>query len=560
MRLQVVSGPAFRRPVTAPADPAAEARAGPAARARRARVRRPRCGMTEFLARRRRWVFAGAVLLLALCFNGQWRPNLDSALYRGVARDLAERGTYTIAGWPEPTAYPGLPVVLAGFQLAFGDAAWPAVLAMNLVAVAVLALTYRLIAPRFGPGVAIVAVVGVATNSEFLQAAQELQTDMPFLLGVVLAWLGWEKVTANRGRATGAGLVVVGLAIAAATRPTFWVLAAAWVLVGLWQAVRGRPGRGALGVLAVAAVAALAVAADPRFAGMRLFQGGHESRLIEALGEAHRWPGEFLRAISREMNALFYGETMSPGGLLWGLLVLGAIGFVTPRRPLWGATALVLVGVTAVLSSVPRYYLMVLPALWVGWVLMWAELARWTAVPAAWLRGRGRAGWVPADVRGWTMLVGLLLPILVNIAGVANLVGEQRAVPFLEHYQAGKWATIKAAAEEVRRHTRPGDVVVGPHGNVMAYWAGRAVVGDMLAADTGRGPSPVRRVMDRRPRWMLGPQNIYRDRDEYILGLLKRGEVYMDEPTLWLDAAYLQGQQLFLATPREIMEEAEAAE
>src|SRR5687767_8228472 len=71
--------------------------------------------------RYRRWVFASLVLLYAAGFNGQWRPEPDSALYLSIGRNIAEGKGYTYHGKSHRLAYPGLPVVFAAISKVAGQ-------------------------------------------------------------------------------------------------------------------------------------------------------------------------------------------------------------------------------------------------------------------------------------------------------------------------------------------------------------------------------------------------------------------------------------------------------
>src|SRR5437868_4885 len=79
----------------------------------------------------------------------------------------------------------------------------------------------------------------------------------PFLLGLLLALYGWERLRSNgsagqpipgfdppnkpvKGRWWISLLILlIGLAIAAVMRPTFWILAIAWMIVCMWGLIAG---------------------------------------------------------------------------------------------------------------------------------------------------------------------------------------------------------------------------------------------------------------------------------------------------------------------------------
>jgi hypothetical protein len=159
--------------------------------------------------------------------------------------------------------YPGLPVMLAGIQKLLGEGSLAPLILMYGVAAMTLVLTDRLVRlgtratlknPHPGPppeyrgrgqsvgecatawvSVAVVSLLGF--NSFFLEHANEILTDLPFLLGVVMALYGFEKLTAAPGpqrRLMGAvAMVFGGLLVAASMRPTFWFVALAWAATSI---------------------------------------------------------------------------------------------------------------------------------------------------------------------------------------------------------------------------------------------------------------------------------------------------------------------------------------
>src|SRR5947209_3000812 len=76
--------------------------------------------------------------------------------------------------------------------------------------------------------IAIATVSMLGLNSFFLEHANEILTDVPFLLGVVLALYGFEKLTLEGALVEPLATLTAGLLLAASMRPTFWFLALAW--------------------------------------------------------------------------------------------------------------------------------------------------------------------------------------------------------------------------------------------------------------------------------------------------------------------------------------------
>src|ERR1700722_9966178 len=131
-------------------------------------------------------------------FNGQWRLEPDSALFLSLGRNLAEGRGYTYLGRPNHLAYPGLPWVNAVLFKLFGDhALFAANTFMLLTALAALGLTYRLFRLHAGSATAMVVMLGVGITKTFYRYAFELRSDMPFLLGVMAFFCGFEAIFAK---------------------------------------------------------------------------------------------------------------------------------------------------------------------------------------------------------------------------------------------------------------------------------------------------------------------------------------------------------------------------
>src|SRR5947209_3776252 len=81
-------------------------------------------------------------------------------------------------------------------------------------------------------GYALTTVVLLGLNRIFLEQSNELLSDVPFLLGLMLSLYGYERLRRAAGTrqwAVATATATAGLALAALTRPTFWILAVAWV-------------------------------------------------------------------------------------------------------------------------------------------------------------------------------------------------------------------------------------------------------------------------------------------------------------------------------------------
>src|SRR2546423_6470870 len=202
----------------------------------------------NFVDAHRFWFFAAVFALYVLGFNGQWRMERDSALYLTIGRNLAEGNGYTYHGQQQQLAFFGLPVVFATTNRLFGNKSVLANLVLMWVAgFAVLALAYRLFLLHSGRPTAVLMVIGLAATRLFYRYCFELLSDLPFLLGVIAFFAGYEGIFFRRGTAARVstrstaldwGLLFVGLVIAIVMRPAMWILLLAIVLATLWSLFR----------------------------------------------------------------------------------------------------------------------------------------------------------------------------------------------------------------------------------------------------------------------------------------------------------------------------------
>ncbi|MGF1632392.1 MAG: ArnT family glycosyltransferase [Phycisphaerae bacterium] len=483
-----------------------------------------RSGLIDLMARYPWVMFVVGVVVYALSFSGRWRPGLDSAIYRGVANSLATGQGYTFAGEPQGHIYPGLALLLAGLDVLFGrHAEFVAHLLMTAVALLALWVTYKLVRLRFPWWVAAVTTTGVAFNQRFIQQSQELMTDMPFLLGVLGTFYGYERfrdATTPTQRWRAGGVLALGLVVAASMRPTFWVLAVALTLTSIVAILR-RPKKMhfvVAGLMLVVAVGFFAL--DPRTEGFDPLSGGYEEELVRVAGNLQdRVAGNFGDVFNRHLNDALFGEPMNPPGLLLGAAILAGLVMVTLRQPLWGITALVLIAVTLVTSTVPRYYLMVLPVMWVGWCLLLAAVGR--RLPGEW--------------GGWLIIVGVATAWVGNVGGTAKFIIEQRTSDekFLEVYKNGDYAPLDMLIEPIRTHTTPQDIVIGPYNTLLSYWTDRRVIGGrMPGVPRSKLPAEVAR---QNPAYIVLPRPLYHKKDPWMHRMVMRGIFKLDE-VVWQDA------------------------
>ncbi len=446
------------------------------------------------LVQRRRWLAGLALGLLLLTFNGYWRIGRDSAIYRGLARSLADGEGYEFLSYGDQI-YPGLPLLLAGIErFAGGQTLRPiaAVAAIALCGAACVALSYLLIRSAFPDQLWLAAAVasGVSINAWFLRQSQELMTDVPFLLGVLLTLIGHQRLIASdrphRRRRFGAVAILgMGLLIAASMRPTFLVLAAALGITSLIGVIRRRDRVGHAWAIAILAVVmAIAWGTDPRTRGFSPLGGRYEREALRLLRHA---PSiiriEAVEALTRHLpDAVMGGSFNTSLGLALSAMLLTGSLMLMRRHPLWGWLVIGTMLATVLQSTTPRYYLMILPILLCGWFCL-ADAAASRLASGVW--------------REAVLIVALSLVVVSNLGKVVPLIREQRAGDFFRTYDNGRYPLYFKLAELIRQRIAPQGVVIAPRGTIVAYLSGRRVITDRDLSDlaaVGGYPRALRRL------------------------------------------------------------------
>jgi 4-amino-4-deoxy-L-arabinose transferase-like glycosyltransferase len=515
---------------------------------------------------RLRWVFFITVAcFLVASFNGRWRVGRDSAAYRGLGHQLATTGKYVfrdkqdVATYSDQqdTRYPGMPLMLAGIEKLFGRGDAPPILAICLIAIATLGVSYFMARAALPAWLAVAVVFGMGVNGRFLTHAHEILSDVPFLLGVVLSLYAFDRfqhARENRPRVVAGLLLVLGLLLCAAMRPTFWVVALALVATCVWGLFRpihpdpaglddARDARArriacglTLGLLALAAIVFLAFV-DLRGRGA----AGYEGKLLGRLADFEQkvlvqLPRNVHDVLEETLPEAFFGTQLGPGFIPVGgksrigfstvgsLLVIGAGVWLVRRNVLWGMLVLVTVGTMAAIGSVPRYFIMILPLLLAGWGLH-----------VAWVSERFRS----PVARELVVFAGLGLVVTPNLLSSLNLVREQRGlsrpqqglkpVGFLKAYHAGKWAGVHDVAKMVRDNVRPEQQVIGPEATVLTFLSDRDVFGlGMLLPRKDRGGIWERKIRGMKSKFAYAvfpdtTDKLYDDKDVVTGKLIRLG-------------------------------------
>jgi hypothetical protein len=425
--------------------------------------------LLQYLDRWRKPIFGSIFCLYLLGFNGQWLVEPDGGLYLNLARNLALGRGYTYGGVRHETVYPGLPVALAALYRIFPSHFIVAADALVfLCALAVLALVYRLVLLAYDRATAVAIVLGVAVSHEFFRYSFEILSDMPFLMGVMAVLAGHEAIFGSEDRRAkwwDWALLLAGLIVAIATRPTMIGLMGAWIITLLWLVAVRRSVIAGSAILICGAIVAVFLLFDPRRFGEHGVAGGYEQYAIFHLSHFHE-----LAATASANTGDLLGQTIAkatfgmPLGPPW-LNAIAAIIAVAPaialvrKRLFWGLWVVTTLATLVMFVSNDRYLLAILPLTVIGW---------WNLLRAINLRLPRKIG---------NAIFGMLLVIGMgpNFGEVIGTIVQQRSTPFLANYQHGRFEPFSRIAPDVARITTEGDILICPPktARMMAFWTDR---------------------------------------------------------------------------------------
>lgn len=205
------------------------------------------------------WAYVNAVLL----HRG---PGADARFYLELAHGLLTQGPAALAAAHVPLHYALYPTLLAGVQAIAGDAYLGPLIALQVMAIALVAPgLYLMVRPTFGELAAGTAAFLAATSWELGRWSVYVLTDAVFVALVVLAALAWAALARTPDRLRGLGLVAVSLLVALQRPVGLLHVALGWLVVAgrWWRARAWRPLGGiTLGLLLVLGPVAIA-ALDP---------------------------------------------------------------------------------------------------------------------------------------------------------------------------------------------------------------------------------------------------------------------------------------------------------
>jgi hypothetical protein len=241
-------------------------------------------------------------------------------------------------------------------------------------------------------------------------------------------------------------------------RPTFWILALAWVATCVWGLITGPRKFYATCLGAIGIVGLLILVLDPRTRGFDPLGGAYEAHAVAMLAHAaDNVPAATVKMLGMDLPGLYFGGRFVPGLThVISLVLIGSSLLLWRRHKLWALLVPATVAVTLVLSTVPRYYLMVLPLMLLSWLLMLIVIAR--RVPPRWA--------------GAVIFAGLSLVVLPNLVRCVRVVADQWV-----RNPGGMtaWGEMVELAQVIKENTPPDARIIGPAAPILSYFSERQV-------------------------------------------------------------------------------------
>jgi|GEM_PF-7111542 len=502
----------------------------------------PPVTLTDLIVRYRRWLIALSLLPWVAVFNGRWRIGLDSPIYRGLADSMLRGEGYHFGEFGSHQIYPGFPLLMAGIQRVFGNDIFrpiAQILVIAAIGLATVFLTYRLVGRHFPKWIAVCATCALAGNARFIQLVNELLTDVPFMFGMVSAMLGWSlfvDAKSTRHRALSGALAFGGLVFAASMRPAFWFFALAWLLVSLWGLIKGPRKTHAMTLAMLGIGIALFTALDPRTRGFHPLAGGYEQEFLDVVSSstapdaesrigslADRVKNSARKLLDEHLPAAVLGQDLPwlAGRIFSVLLIMSVAVFLFRRVPLWGLLILITLITTPLLSTPPRYYVVLTPFLTVAILLG----TRWAG------------SLISGAAADYLVFASLCFVSGMNVAKWVPLVKEQHSVPvsdsslaFYDHYRDGRFAPFIRLAAIIELRIPPGEKIVAPQASVVKYLSHRdvALERELLPAKKDQKKYP-EHLAAAGIDYVVTPYKLYTRKDPVLSKLIERGVIRTGE-------------------------------
>ena len=430
-----------------------------------------------FADRHRRWLPPTLLLWFLAFFNGRWRPESDGAVALTVGRSIARGAGFTHPDGLDAPLSPGLPwLAAAGFRLLGPDSVLVPLLFVAACWAAGLGLCFVLVRRVAGRPTAVLVTALLGVSESWVAFGLAARSDLPFATGVFAVLLGWAWLMPPRGAeprrpVAGAAALGGGLALSAAFRSVWVVVAAAVVLAAAWELLRERRWKPLAG-LALAGPAA-AAAAWFGSAAVRDDAAVLAHRLERDpgawIGDARRNLADLLtESLPEAVFALDVGPIATAAAS--GLLVAGLLMAATrPLRPLWLALPLLFLVQWTAYEVHDRYALPLLPLLLLGW---------WTLAVRLDAAGRRSGRRRPGSLLKLSVPAALVALIGMNVAALVEVFAEQRASEPLAVYADGKLAPVADAATWIREYTPADAVLLADNSTAtkLAFWSDRRVL------------------------------------------------------------------------------------
>lgn len=347
--------------------------------------------------RNRWWIFTGLAALYLAGFNGQWWIGHDSAIALNIARNIYNGLGYTHPLGLQLQVPPGLPYMLAGTMLVTGtDNLWLADVVMLGIAGLGLFLAYRLFLLYADRPTAVLLVALLGASRWYYQFAFILLADLPFLIGVLLLLLGWERIQqryqagykietdhsrlgATRATALSFLMIALGIAIMVVFRTVALTVLAAGIFACAWITLR-QPKLRKIGMIALAGtitataiVIALGPSSGPVATDQQIISFTF-SNISHTL--TYTLPHNAWVLFGREAAYGVLGLEIAPwASFIISIWALGCGALLVRKRPLWGFIVLGFTAQMLLFFATARYLLAFLPILLIGWWTgaLWAE-------------------------------------------------------------------------------------------------------------------------------------------------------------------------------------------
>jgi hypothetical protein len=424
--------------------------------------------------RRYLWVFVVVLALYALGLNAWWRYERDSCLYLGLARSLAETGTYSFNGYSHSFVWPGFPAVLAVVYAAIGENFLAMNLLMSLMGLGCIAFWYSLCPDLPVPKrPAFACFVLLAFSRTLYYYSSHLLADVPFTLAaLVTLWLGVRMLREGPRQYAWCAAASAAIALACFLRPVgpcllVALVAALWLRPGGLRRWKANLLQSALLPAPLVLAAGLWMLRCLRQTGtlgtfyVRQFITEYSPRVF-----ALHWLRSLGRIVAHLADAIMGVDMGVAGGLV--LLVPILVGLVVAwrrRERLLTLYGVIYLAGICVADPGRRYLLPALPVLLFWLVLGGSELLRAAS-------GRLRAVPPRRAVLVGTILVSMLLAS--NLLRISKLVYQARQpskTGFYKETEGRHLNDLFDLAAWLQQNARHGDLVLAREDRFLHYFS-----------------------------------------------------------------------------------------